>query len=1316
MTLHWVMYEKSMGMCAADMCEGVLDHAREYFSNTIHLLSATSTHQHHTEASAKSGGSLDISINNPFVIGDSKLSCAAREARALHGMLVTIHETFQHLPDRRVWSIVGSFFSLLGDAVTSLGRIPAHREQIGGNSSIDPDCPLATSGRRDLTSAVLILPAHFLAVAGRVDEWLPNWLRSVPTGRLVRAVNDAGLLGEMARRCDLRGRIPFSQKPSYLRSSRPDLAVTGTDAPPCSGVHALGPLEACQPEAALVWHRLSTSSGSSGTLCSVGSATPLARALWLSAAKLDRSLLLQSVSFLGILVTHCRGALQPCPPPSDGESGSEDEVPKGESQGEASETEAGFGLERGKEVLHALVQCACTRETDKAQPPVRSVALGYIGKLAKATAGSKSTPFTASTIDRLFSTLLCERSNVGGQDGSAGEKNSNDRKDGSVAGTPQAVLVALAEIAGVIMSSRGASAGFFVDGPEGPRASRALLGLVRCTAELAKCACRHGFASGKGENGQGRGEEGGEPECQFRLLGREDCERLAVDFACALPTITCRPPKERAAAWKAMWRFGVPCALAELVAHLSRPGSDETTSRAGHPQQASGQDGQFVEGTGGSGASCNHESAKARQKNGLRDRLLLSLVDWARDLAGVSCLRRVGLVGPCGAFLARELGRHHLNTCTRDECADYRPVAIAMRIALCPEGLNSILSSDGDVEGGVASGLARLSELISLPELLQCQAVGLPPPNVLVACKANNSCGGAVREPAAGEAPVRSARLELGGDVEDLRCLDFIGRMSLTGRSCFSSGNTETGAVQMRRWLRWALKRSALSGGGRVDADDVGTKGTGEEEEDEEVGDVPQDLRVAALQLAANLAADLTIAVTIEAEWSLADSLALRQDHGEPAGACVEDHSDLVGDIVGRAVSEDSFGPGELYRGAQNGGCSQVGVGGIVNVPEIVEPAALGRARLAVMLTCLGGPNEERHKLLKELRRAEASAGGAIVASGVPNSLATSPKPASGAHKTRERVEFPGDDVPDKDWWGVAARCVAQVISLLSDPRSVRRTEAFKLLRKAAARGSPLLPQGATERPAGYGGMDCTFPKGDEERRGPTVEGDSTHSRQAVMAKLCFSYARSLGFVDDGCRERFDVGLRSILAGAAGLATRVASPSPAATTRTAIPPQADCDWFTAVVFIASNADSEQATELLQDLHRHTPKAIFLLPLVGERSAAQQAASESTGYAAIPGSCPVEDTPRFLEGARGRAHGMTEVPRGRSTPVPSHLVGNAASAGLSRGDPPLLLLLALVEELLDEELPLLSAALRSSGWAPAALAERWMRQCMLCVVD
>lgn len=88
-----------MGMCAADMCEGMLAHARGLFSSTVHVLSAPSTH-HRTNAASGGCENSDPAAGKLMVIGDSRLACAAREARALHGMLVTIHEvsTPQYYP------------------------------------------------------------------------------------------------------------------------------------------------------------------------------------------------------------------------------------------------------------------------------------------------------------------------------------------------------------------------------------------------------------------------------------------------------------------------------------------------------------------------------------------------------------------------------------------------------------------------------------------------------------------------------------------------------------------------------------------------------------------------------------------------------------------------------------------------------------------------------------------------------------------------------------------------------------------------------------------------------------------------------------------------------------------------------------------------------------------------------------------------------------------------------------------------------------------------------------------------------------------
>ncbi len=80
-------------MCAADMCEGVLDHARGYFASTTHVLSpAPPARPGAAAANGRSCGDSAPPAASLMVVGDSRLACAAREARALHGMLVTIHE------------------------------------------------------------------------------------------------------------------------------------------------------------------------------------------------------------------------------------------------------------------------------------------------------------------------------------------------------------------------------------------------------------------------------------------------------------------------------------------------------------------------------------------------------------------------------------------------------------------------------------------------------------------------------------------------------------------------------------------------------------------------------------------------------------------------------------------------------------------------------------------------------------------------------------------------------------------------------------------------------------------------------------------------------------------------------------------------------------------------------------------------------------------------------------------------------------------------------------------------------------------------
>lgn len=84
-----------MGMCAADICEGVLAHAKQRFAANVHVLSSCDTAASGTAAvpaplgSLAGGREVDEHL---MIVGDSELASAAREAKALHGMLTTIHE------------------------------------------------------------------------------------------------------------------------------------------------------------------------------------------------------------------------------------------------------------------------------------------------------------------------------------------------------------------------------------------------------------------------------------------------------------------------------------------------------------------------------------------------------------------------------------------------------------------------------------------------------------------------------------------------------------------------------------------------------------------------------------------------------------------------------------------------------------------------------------------------------------------------------------------------------------------------------------------------------------------------------------------------------------------------------------------------------------------------------------------------------------------------------------------------------------------------------------------------------------------------
>lgn len=1232
-----------------------------------------------------------------------------------------------------MWKIVGSFLSLFGDAAASNGQLDdgactmssatidnraflSGESTTGGPDGVGTSFPMAGRGglKRTLeppcenssSAPAVLLPAHFLAIAGPVDEWLPSWLRVLPTGRLVRAVNEAGLVSAMTRRCDLQGRVPF--RPT--RRCRPSCTDSAATAAAATGTALEGLPKRC------LHHRLSVGGGGSSCAFGAAGAAPLGRALWLPVAELERALLMQSVTFLGIVAAHCRGVLRPCPH-LDAEvaaSGNGDLARIDEQQGRGSERdrsrESGVDLEvrQGEEVLGALVQCATTEpsrtesgtvsrvawhsSTTRTSRCVRAVALDYVGQVARSTAGADATPFSLAAIDKLFSPLDADRHRLGRDVSRPRARDFSD--EGGVAGSAggghrhraveesPAFLRALAEIARVLLSSRGALAGFFVTGRNGPEASPALLQIVRFAAELARSACSQRVADG----------------LRFRSLSPDDLGRLAVDFACALVPIMRYPPTQREAGWTALRRCGVPDAMAALVARLgSAPQEEQRATQAGgqeepqdRPTVPSGGDGGDDPGELNDGELNDGE---LNNGDGLRRRLLLSLVEWAQDLAGVNSLRRVGLAGCCASFLSRELAQRHLLPGTRDECADPRPLALAARLALCPEGLDALVGADGGIAQGVDEGLARLDELPTLAEMLQAHTASvMPHPHAMFVGGGDGDGRPGVEETGT------VAGMELGSGSADLRCLDFVRRVCFS--AFFGGSDSCCGTRRAKRWIGWAVSRLGV---GIVGVDEAEWSLALEEEIE-----APEDVRVAALQVAADLATDLSTAVSMEMRWSLSERLARQQAAAEESARSVATSDMETGDAV------DGGGEGE----------------GVLGTPGVIGLVALGRARLAVSLMCLGGPTEERQLRMRSLRGAEAAAGGCGRMSLENDSAMTFPV-TGGLLQLSEAVELPADSMLGVDWWESAGRCASTVASSIADPESPQTTEAFALLRKAIVRKSPLFVERAAPQRAATAAAADFVDRGGGSYRVGVSEGDVAKP-QAVMQRLCFSYARGLGLVDDDCRDTFEAGLdAAFVVAAAGAFSPAVLPcaGTSAPTCPLRPSTGDCDWFAAVAFLVSGMDRDGASEMLESMWTNIDEAIFVWPLAGQQYAAavgQQTARSAAVVATYsPQSLPGDAEPDPSGGLEGHPSCGTDcsgmdhrgVDAGGIGDEASHPCGDApVVAELSRGDPPLLLLAALVEHVLEEELPVLSAALRVSGWSAAPLAVRWMHQCMLGVVD
>lgn len=1203
-----------------------------------------------------------------------------------------------------MWKIVSSFLALVGDASAA-----SSKEHGGGTTS---------SG--GTVGDVVLRSAHFLANAGRVEDWLPAWLTALPTGRLMRAFDDAGIVSAMIRRCEKSGRVSLKQSESSIkRPCGPDPAVVSSAAVPIDGVNKT-----------IHHHRLSVGAGCSGAFPGTGT-VPLGRAMWLSLIELERALLMQAISFLGAVAIHCRGNLQPC---SLGEAASTSQSEASPAEGEVKpppveprkikgdEKEQRVGLEAGKSIAGALVRCVLVARIEPylslpraasassrqascvARPPVWRVALNMVARLARASAGAISSPFSPAVIDSFLSLLESERRTDSGQVESSHSRPSSGRS--KLDKEMPEILGKVSEVSSVLLSSRGTLAGFFVQGDAGPEPSRALDRLVRCTVELTKHACSHEALAQRekdAETTQHKKEGTGRGDSGLSSMGRDDVNRLAVDFACTLARISGLPPKERAAGWTAVWQHNVPRAIAALAKHL---GSEETRNGRGSDSRD----------------SCFYER--------LDYRLFSSLVEWAHDLTGIGLLRSAGLMDPCASFLSRELARQHLDPSTRSECPDLRPLSLASRLALFPEGFNALLRVEGGIADEVDEGLSRLGESTSLAGLLQPQSADaslsmLPAsstPGSVNGTGGARGVGGGPREGRNGLVKIVGQEwmggVGMGNDTTVLRCLEFVRHISLSAPAFPTEDFAAScGALRVERWMRWV--------GFRLASEDAYPGAIAVLSDDEAAGEELDDVRVAALHLATDLATDITQAVGMEARWSLLASFEERnaREKAMRGGASTAPSTATDGDGT-KSVDEASrrwattrSDPGyaasrhEIVFERQSS---------TFDAPPILEPATLARARLAVSLAFLGGPTEERQLRLQSLDAAEMSAAGL---SGIDPGYRSRcsagnvapPKDSFAREAEAEAgVKIPDDKLSDVDWWDRAGKQVSMVVTSLAESRQgPRAAEAFTLLQKAAARKSLLLPNHTTSSTEMSRTPMTRDRYVDGEHRSISVAKDDSDRATTVVERLCFTYACGLGLVNDAPRDSFGSGLRVLCEAARGTAAATAAAVALASNRaqckdaaaTATPSTAGCDWFSAVTFLVSGTDSAAASELMRSMQQDPFKAVYIMPLAGARfaAAAKVASSSSPSWGGVDSDG--DETMSRVESEL--SHTLNCRCRGAT---------GETVASLHRGDPPLLLLAALVESILDEELPNLSTALRAMGWSAAPLALRWMKQCMLCVVD
>lgn len=1169
-----------------------------------------------------------------------------------------------------------------------------------GDLRVSPNAESVTSEvlERDPPHAsppAMIMPAHFLAIAGFVDDWLPSWLRVLPTGRLIQALEKFGVVHAMICRCDLRGRVPLRPR-NFRRAS-----ITDPRPSPNSPSVAESDLGAAVAGAAptLVHHGLvsgacaARSEGPSGAI-------PLGRAVWLSLGELDHALLMQSISFLGMLSTRCRGVLRLCTlrensGSNNGRSSNQQRGADRDERASKPEVEARTGtgvcgldnVNEGREVLRVLVECfRMSRPTPTSQgsssvplnrpngacaEEVGNLALSYIEQLARVTMGTDLSLFTPELIHSL---LVPSNHNNHGTGLDREETRvgcmSDDGRFCSLDEDP-AILGTLVDVASFLLSSRDMSAKFFVQGTAGLEASPALVMLIRCAIQRTKEACFLGTIAGCRANAV-HGDNG-DPGLRS-LIPRAEKRQLAVKCMCMIVKVvdTCSPGA-RKAGWRALWKFGVPQASAELYREINRC----VKAPAGNSEN------QEHDCESGSPRYCCDPDDEPNRY--LQHKLLLSLAEWARDLEGVNALRRVGLVQACASCLSLELARRHLDNAKRDECADLRPLALAARLALCPEGIDGLLSERGEMVVAIQRGLDRLGELDNLAELVQSHTPDILRCHLRGVGNVGDVTGSRSDAEASADG-VRTTRLPrlLNGDA-NLRCLDFVRLFSLASIR-YAAIDSMRASATMRCWSRWAVLRAVPE-----QADDNPPKPGSSF-----VTGVPEDERLAGLQLLTDMAADLTVAVEIQAKWSLVARLAQWRELS--SAAMIE----IVARQADGGPEQNAVGTREQEPSASSIHTSNtsvlpdqpIGSKAIPNTVPVLDAVVLCSARLEAVTTRMGGPKEDLHERLRSIREAEAFAGGCGnrgESCGSDDALSDRLRSVI-VSRTSEGLE----STARSPSYGRASEAtdssiLAILVSAGLEARSFTATESFKLLTEMAAPENTTLsafPWVVTVNTAlsknvcqNTTSITCSS---DELLVADSRVPDLGHVASA-MGNMCFTYSCSLGFFVSESRDAFLDGLRRTLDLAAKAAADIAGSSTERTSRAF-----DCDWFAAVAYVSSGADFEASSEFLRRISRHPYPACFLWPLAGRAYAVARAT-------------PPRDS---LKDADNKDQAISS-----ESPL-----GAAAGINITLGDTPLLLLASLVEQVMEEELPCLAAALRRAGWAVASLAMRWMNQCMLNVLD